>query len=609
MYTKRVQIINYGPIGQLDMVFPFDQDSPKPVVLVGENGSGKSILLSHIVNGLVDAKGRAYPDTPEVEPGKVFKLRSPFYVGPHNYWSYSKVDFEHGLYISELNASQTKQHLEDTAPNFPSDDVKQAWNAMHPESATHLNSNFDDRTVSELRDIFTNNSVLFFPHNRFEEPAWLNQENLMAEAHHMSVKHLENQTSRRVINYSSLTDNQNWLFDVAYDRAVFEVHTVNLPFQPEGINQSVDIPIWAGYSGNSTSVYGVVSDVIRQVVRADPEVELRIGRRLNRVLSLWSGGVRIVPNIFQLSSGETSLLNLFLTVLRDFELSGTTISTAEEVRGTVVVDEVDLHLHAIHQYEVLPSMMKMFPNVQFVVTSHSPLFVLGLNRVFGEDGFALYRLPDGQQISPEEFSEFEQAYRSFSLSERFDSDIRQAIVRSQDPLVFMEGITDVKYVQKAAEHLGYEPLLSALNLDQAGSSSNLSKIWNTMRVATLTTQRMLLIYDSDTKMPFEHSGEASRCSLPFFDAHPVKKGIENLFARETLERARSQKAALIDTASEQKKTVRGEEIVVPETWSINKSEKTNLCNWLCENGTAEDFQYFKVIFNLLSELLEYEPAT
>ena len=42
-------------------------------MLVGEYGSGKSILLSHIVNGLIIAKGIAYPETPEVELGNVVR--------------------------------------------------------------------------------------------------------------------------------------------------------------------------------------------------------------------------------------------------------------------------------------------------------------------------------------------------------------------------------------------------------------------------------------------------------------------------------------------------------------------------------------------------------
>ena len=78
MYIKRIQLVNYGPIDHLDITFPFEGDTPKPVVLVGENGSGKSILLSHIVNGMVSAKDIIYPETPEVEEGRVYKIRASF---------------------------------------------------------------------------------------------------------------------------------------------------------------------------------------------------------------------------------------------------------------------------------------------------------------------------------------------------------------------------------------------------------------------------------------------------------------------------------------------------------------------------------------------------
>ena len=64
MYAKRIQIDNYGPIDQLDITFPFEGDIPKPVVLVGENGSGKSILLSHIVNGLTSCPEHNLPGNP-----------------------------------------------------------------------------------------------------------------------------------------------------------------------------------------------------------------------------------------------------------------------------------------------------------------------------------------------------------------------------------------------------------------------------------------------------------------------------------------------------------------------------------------------------------------
>ena len=118
MYANRVQIINYGPISQLDIEFPFDGDFPKPVVLVGQNGSGKSILLSHIVNGLTSAKDIAFPETPEVEVGKVFKVRSPLYIRPGSEWYFAKVDYENTLSMGEITARSLKRELQSASPDF-----------------------------------------------------------------------------------------------------------------------------------------------------------------------------------------------------------------------------------------------------------------------------------------------------------------------------------------------------------------------------------------------------------------------------------------------------------------------------------------------------------
>ena len=46
-----------------------------------------------------------------------------------------------------------------------------------------------------------------------------------------------------------------------------------------------------------------------------------------------------------------------------------------ENRGIVMVDEIDLHLHPKWQMDVLPTLAKALPNIQFIVTSHSPLIV------------------------------------------------------------------------------------------------------------------------------------------------------------------------------------------------------------------------------------------
>lgn len=49
--------------------------------------------------------------------------------------------------------------------------------------------------------------------------------------------------------------------------------------------------------------------------------------------------------------------------------------------GIVMIDEVDLHLHPSWQMEILPSLSKNLPNIQFIVTTHSPLIVGSLQWV------------------------------------------------------------------------------------------------------------------------------------------------------------------------------------------------------------------------------------
>jgi AAA domain, putative AbiEii toxin, Type IV TA system len=46
-----------------------------------------------------------------------------------------------------------------------------------------------------------------------------------------------------------------------------------------------------------------------------------------------------------------------------------------DTRGVVLVDEIDLHLHPAWQRVVLPTLSRALPNVQFIVTTHSPLVV------------------------------------------------------------------------------------------------------------------------------------------------------------------------------------------------------------------------------------------
>ena len=604
MYAKRVQIINYGPIGELDIEFPFDGDVPKPVVLVGANGSGKSILLSHIVNGLTSAKDRAYPESPEIETGKVFKLRSSSYIKSGGECYFAKVDFEDGLSIGELRSRLLKRDYQSMPSELTGEAATSYWNQMASDMTDYLDSTIFNENQNKIRETLSRNCALYFPPNRFEEPAWLNEDNLVSQAGYMDLKRVHGYTARKIINYSPLHDNQNWLFDVAYDRAVFETQTLTIPMPIQDGGQSVPIPIQIGPSGDATNVYGIALQIVQGVIK-DDHGRFGIGGRLNRVVSLEGTTGNITPNVFHLSSGETSLLNLFLCILRDFDLSGATLTNAAEIRGIVVVDEIDLHLHAVHQHEILPSLMRMFPKVQFVVTTHSPLFVLGMTQTFGEDGFTLIRLPQGQQISPEEFTEFGDAYQAFTATSKFSDDIRTAVRDAQLPILYMEGKTDVQYLVRAANLLGQNPTLKAIEVDEREGGGNLKKIWEAVKnlPVSIVSRKVVLLHDCDYEGPDQTKETGFRRTIPHQSEHPIERGIENLFSKATLEKALGYKPEFIDISEAHQEKVRGNAQFIPEKWVVNEDEKTNLSNWLCENGTTEDFQHFQSIFDLLEEAL------
>lgn len=171
--------------------------------------------------------------------------------------------------------------------------------------------------------------------------------------------------------------------------------------------------------------------------------------------------------------------------------------------------------------------------------------------------------------------------------------------------LFVEGRTDLRYITTAGRLLGEQQLLDSIEMTQAGGSGNLKKFWDVLTTDRGGTGRgrALLLFDYDSRMPLAEAGNITRRVLPLQTANPVKRGIENLFTRESLQRAIADKPAFVDIVSRHDAVIRGRHRVVPEKWSINDKEKRNLCDWMCEHGTADDFAGFGVVFDLIKDAL------
>lgn len=82
-----------------------------------------------------------------------------------------------------------------------------------------------------------------------------------------------------------------------------------------------------------------------------------------------------------LSDGEKGIISLVADIAyRMALLNPNLLNKILDTPGVVLIDEIDLHLHPSWQKKVVGSLMSIFPNIQFVVTTHSPSILLNVPR-------------------------------------------------------------------------------------------------------------------------------------------------------------------------------------------------------------------------------------
>jgi len=104
--------------------------------------------------------------------------------------------------------------------------------------------------------------------------------------------------------------------------------------------------------------------------------------------------------INQLSDGEKCLMAMVGDLARRLAIANPVRENPLEGNGVVLIDEIDLHLHPKWQRLVVPNLLKVFPNCQFLITTHSPHVV---THVHPENLFLLQMTDDGlEAIRPTE---------------------------------------------------------------------------------------------------------------------------------------------------------------------------------------------------------------
>ncbi len=144
-------------------------------------------------------------------------------------------------------------------------------------------------------------------------------------------------------------------------------------------------------SNEPTYIFDRVEETILSALNADEAIykDIRIEQGqlwLDKVYQ--EVGSSQPVEVSQLSAGEKNLfalmgdltkraiqLNPILFEIDFDENVGTFSNLLEYTQGVVLIDELDLHLHPKWQQQIMPTLQRLFPKIQFLVTTHSP-FVL-----------------------------------------------------------------------------------------------------------------------------------------------------------------------------------------------------------------------------------------
>jgi hypothetical protein len=647
MYLKKILIKNVGPIDQLDggkgIEMPFHKDgqeagNPKPLLLVGKNGGGKTILISHIVDAIIEFQKQLFDD---VVKGQT-SVASPYFkfTGVKN----QKLGTEFGLsFLQFSHVDKDLEYLDKSGKLSLSDTKKEAGGALNFGNFSEFEEvgNFKgvtqiDKSDKKIEADFTQNPYCFFPANRSEIPHWFNTQSADDNEIFNFKEKFRGKLAKPVVISSSLKENKAWIMDVVLDVAIRKEQKI-LDTISDFIEKDVPVDknLWAQiklalnivFEGNDDFLWKQINTIIRKIIGQE-NIRCGIAHR--------TGGVRIqiledidnrlktiVPSLDHLSAGETTLLNLFISILRYADQKPRAL---KDIEGIVVVDEIDLHLHTNLQAETLPNLIKLFPKIQFIITTHSPIFLLGMKKVFGEENFEIREMPSGERIETEKFGEFEKTFNEIINTKKFEDEILTQITKVNKPLVYVEGPTDVLYIKKAAEHLGFSGLLEKVGLeaisnesgDKNGGSSWLTKTAEVFAAnPSFLVKNVLLIYDPDEKKIEDRKQKefaektAGKLVLKILKESPdtplhkngKKIGIESLFLKSLIDLADHQDLFFKKNNTEEAGQT------VQNSFCIADGCKFKLCDWICENATKEDFANFEQIFTMIREILNLPSST
>jgi energy-coupling factor transporter ATP-binding protein EcfA2 len=358
---------NFRRIEQLDVEFT---PETRVICFVGPNGSGKSSLLSILADSLCGLTKESAPDlvkkgvgqSPDCDPWT--RTLGTFEIGQGadtafvlTDWQASGTSATHGLLLRRLG-------LTGPAKNFLPEEFKNRMPLGFGPNNPFLSQ--WNQLAYERDDPVAKSVLLIRPAERWEEPSY-------EESPELSV---------------SPFLAGNWV-----GRRPFPVRVRTWGIRLEQFLLQMFIEQSARPSGYGVKALESWASVFEKLT----------GESFTFTIGTWPYarvGPPKHPQMSLLSSGELDVLVTAAAIVAQGMAVAIKHGYDESSfvpRGFVFIDEVDAHLHPQWQQKVMPILTEAFPQITFVITTHSPFVLRSLNK----ETSRVIRLPDGEVFDTE----------------------------------------------------------------------------------------------------------------------------------------------------------------------------------------------------------------
>lgn len=404
-FIDKIIFHNRAPFAHLEMNFK-DNDI---IVLNAVNGGGKTTVLSHIVDAFYEMARNYYPREFEGRQRSFYRVSSSVYNLNSEEASFVYIRFnldaEQIDYI-DIRGNTTKEHYDEVI----SIENKIPFSAFsggleQQNNIKYFSSNLDKQ---KAKRVFEHNIATYFPSYRFEYPGYLNNVYKSPLKFDCDSK-IDGFLPNPIEVITDLPNLTNWLMDVVLD---WQLYKQTQSVKVGESNAIIDV------TPENTIIINTLNSIVNQTLfnrkqngtlrlgigkRSDPGVRISVMRNYgNNQTELY------YPSIFNISAGEACIITLFGEVLHQVDVLG----KYSNISGIVIIDEVDKHLHIRLQKEILPRLFDLFPNIQFILSSHSPFVSMGLaNHLPLRSKIIDLSSGEGIEISPRENPLYEEVYQ------------------------------------------------------------------------------------------------------------------------------------------------------------------------------------------------------